>query len=115
MKMKMKMKMQKWGGSSNGDEREYKTRKYLNISDIVYHFIDSNVFMFNLDKITEDHSIDTECLNHYIDYQKTNKRTEPFWNFYKYLYDNIMYISNSRITKQYELGFRYHVEIDVLP
>ena len=50
-----------------------------------------------------DHSMDLDCLKKYIEFQKeSKKKSEPFWNFYEYLYNNILYISNSNIIDQYE-------------
>ena len=72
----------------------------LNVSEIVYNFIDTYQRLFNLDDITEDHSLDLNCLEKYIDYQKTEK-TKRFWDFYKYMYENIVYISNKEINCQY--------------
>ena len=74
---------------------------YLNVSEIIYQFIDNNLDYFDLDRNTQDHSIDMNCLKKYIRHQKEKPQSEPFWTFYEYLYDNIQYISNSRIDKQY--------------
>ena len=47
--------------------------------------------------------MDLDCLKKYIEFQKeSKKKSEPFWNFYEYLYNNILYISNSKIIDQYE-------------
>ena len=75
---------------------------YLNFNKQVYTFIDNNKVLFDLDDITKDHSIDMDCLTKYIAHQGNNHKSKPFWNFYEYLYKNIIYISNSKITEQYE-------------
>ena len=76
------------------------TSQLLNVTEIVYDFIDTHLTLFNLDDVSEDHSIDYTCLKRYIDYQTTEK-TRMFWDFYRYLYENIVYISNKTITRQY--------------
>ena len=76
---------------------------HINFSKIIYEFIDANVELFDINNITEDHSMDMDCLKKYIEYQKENKKTSKlFWNFYEYLYKNIIYITNDYIKEQYE-------------
>ena len=76
---------------------------YINFNKKVYEFIDANLGLFVIDDFTKDHSIDMDCLKTYIKFQKEgNKKSVAFWNFYEYLYKNIMYISNSNIIDQYK-------------
>ena len=75
--------------------------EYLNISDIVYNFIDNHLDLFNLNTLVQDHSIDFNCLKRYIAYQRTPK-TKEFWDFYLYLYESIVYIPNETIIRQFK-------------
>ena len=75
----------------------------VHFSKKIYEFIDANPELFVLDNLTEDHSLNMNCLNKYIDFQtESNEKSKPFWNFYQYLYNNVLYISNQNIQDQYE-------------
>ena len=77
---------------------------------IAYRVVENCVWHSSYDQLlyrenvrVYDHSMDLDCLKKYIEFQKeSKKKSEPFWNFYEYLYNNILYISNSKIIDQYE-------------
>ena len=76
---------------------------YINFSKKIYEIIDANLGLFIIDDFIEDHSMNLDALHKYIKYQtESNKKSVPFWNFYEYLYKNILYITNSDIINQYE-------------
>ena len=75
--------------------------QYLNVVEIIYNFIDANLSLFDLNTLTKDHSIDLTCLKRFIDFQSEEPMSRKFWDFYRFLYENIIYISNDTITRQY--------------
>lgn len=74
----------------------------ITVGEYVMKFILENESLFDLDRLTQDHSIDMDCLQKYIAYQSGNEKTKTFWDFFYYLYQHIQYISNETITKQYD-------------
>ena len=75
--------------------------QYLNVIEIIYDFIDANLSLFDLHTLTKDHSIDLTCLKRFIDFQSEEPMSKKFWDFYRFLYESIIYISNDTITRQY--------------